>query len=151
MTAEPITFPYITPSARTYSPGEYAYKFFDSQNGATTAIRYGNRRTKSQLQLEFTAIKEEKALEILECYRKTMLNWNYVRFNKGDDMNPDTPDRGGAWEGIENDDLITNWYQENFGDASMTYWRFEKPPTLTHVVRGIVTVKCSFISYLDGN
>ena len=149
--AEPITFPYITPSKRVYKAGVYPTKLFESVNGATTAIRYGNRRSKSTLQLSFEAVGEEWALEILNCYEQTMENWNYVRFNRGDDQFDPALDRGGAWEGITNQDLIENWYQENFSAASMTYWRFEKPPTLTHVVRGLVTVSCSFISYLDGN
>ena len=147
--AEAIAFPYITPSKRVYTAGTYPTKFFESVNGTTTAIRFGNRRSKSKLQLTFEGVQEKWAYEILQCYEKTMENWDYIRFNKGDDLNDPDLNRGGAWEGILDQDLIENWYQENFTKASMTYWRFEGPPQVTHLYLGTVTVTCSFISYLD--
>ena len=85
----------------------------------------------------------------MQCYEQTMENWDYIRFNKGDDLDDPDLDRGGAWEGILDQDLLENWYQENFTKASMTYWRFEGPPQVTHLYPGTVTITCSFISYLD--
>ena len=147
--AEPIPFPYITPSARVYTAGEYPTKLFEAVNGSTTAIRYGNRRSKSTLQLSFQGVAEKWAVEILNCYEQTMEGWNYVRFNRGDDqLDPDL-NRGGAWEGVKDQALIENWYQENFGAASMTYWRFDGPPQITSLYPGTVTIDCSFVSYLD--
>ena len=144
--AEAIPFPYITPSTRVYTAGEYPTKYFEAVNGATTAIRYGNRRHRSKLQATFEGIPEEKALEILNCYKDTMENWDYIRFNRGDDG---IGGRGGMWEGISNQTLIENWYQENFMNASQTYWRFESPPVVTSLYPGVCSVSCSFISYLD--
>lgn len=141
-----VPFPYITPSKREYSPGVYPTKFFEAINGSTTAIRYGNRRSKSKLSLSFQGVKEEWAIEILECYEKCMEQWGYIRFNRGDDG---IGGRGGAWEGVQEQKLIENWYQENFVRASQTYWRFESPPTVTTLYPGTVTIDCQFISYLD--
>ena len=112
--AEAIAFPYITPSKRVYTAGTYPTKFFESVNGTTTAIRFGNRRSKSKLQLSFEGVQEKWAYEILQCYEQTMENWDYIRFNKGDDLDDPDLDRGGAWEGILDQDLLENWYQENF-------------------------------------
>lgn len=144
--AEPIPFPYVSPSTRVYTAGEYPTKFFESINGATTAIRYGNRRSRSRLEATFVGITEDKAVEILNCYKDTNENWNYIRFNKGDDG---IGGRGGMWDGVYDQDLIEQWYQENFAKASQTYWRFESPPVVTSLYPGICTVSCSFISYLD--
>ena len=146
-----IAFPYITPSSRVYTAGKYPTKIVDFQNGAQSAIRYGNRRSQSKLQLKFENVEERWAREILTCYKRVNENWNYVRFNKGDDMNLPDRDRGGAWEGVEDDRLVSEWYQENFEDASKTYWRFAEPPTITSVTRGIVNISCSFVSYLDAD
>ena len=147
--AEAIPFPYITPSKRVYQAGVYPTKLFESVNGSTTAIRYGNRRSRSKLQLSFEGVGEEWAVEILNCYQQTMESWNYIRFNRGDDQFDPDLDRGGSWEGVKNQDLIEHWYQENFQDASRTYWRFEGPPRVTSLYPGTVTIDCSFVSYLD--
>jgi len=142
-----VVFPYHTPSTRVYEPGEYPIKLFESQNGATSAIRFGNRRSKSKLKLEFANVEEQVAFDILRVYRNCMLNWGYIRFNRGDDG---VNGKGGSWEGVEHPELISDFYQENAVTASGTYWRFEKPPQVTSVVPGIVTVSCAFVSYLDG-
>ena len=41
----------ITPSTRSYSPGEYPQVEFEAQNGVKTVIRYGKNRTGSSLSL----------------------------------------------------------------------------------------------------
>ena len=148
---QPITFPYITPSARSYTPGEYPEERFESQNGTTTRVRYGNRRSKSKLSMTFSNITEDQAVQILDCYVQVNGTepWNYIRFNKGDDMNGSEFDRGGAWQGVESQELIEKYYQENFRDASGNYWRFSTPPTVQSTFPGRVTVSCEFESFLD--
>jgi hypothetical protein len=143
-----VPFPYITPSARQYSPGEYPEERFVSQNGSTTRVRYGNRRSQSKLSLTFANIDEEQAVEILECYDKVNGTepWNYIRFNRGDDGNTG---RGGAWEGVKSQTLIESYYQENAITASGTYWRFSQPPVVRTNFPGRVTVTCEFESFLD--
>ena len=147
--AERIAFPYLTPATRVYTAGVYPTKFFEAANGSTTAIRHGNRRSKSKLEATFVAITEDDAKQILDCYEDTMRNWDYIRFNKGDDGLDNQLGRGGMWEGVQNQDLVVNWYQENNVSASVTYWRFAEPPTVTSLYPGRVTVSCQFISYLD--
>ena len=145
---EPVPFPYITPSSRQYSPGEYPEQRFESQNGSTTRVRYGNRRSKSKLSMSFNNITEDQAIEILDCYKKVNGSqpWKYIRFNRGDDG---IDGNGGAWEGVQSQDLIEKYYQENFGAASGTYWRFANPPTVQTTFPGRVTVSCQFESFLD--
>ena len=141
-----IRFPYITPSSRVYTAGVYPTKFFEAVNGSTTAIRYGNRRSKSRLSLSFQGVDERWANKILQCYADCMEKWGYVRFNRGDDG---AGGNGGAWEGVLNQNLIEGWYQENFVDASQTYWRFDGPPQVTSLYPGTVTIDCQFVSFLD--
>ena len=145
---EPVPFPYITPSSRQYSPGEYPEERFESQNGSTTRVRYGSRRSKSKLSMSFNNITEDQAIEILDCYKQVHGSqpWKYIRFNRGDDG---IDGAGGAWEGVQNQRLIEEYYQENFVKASGTYWRFSTPPTVQTTFPGRVTVNCEFESFLD--
>ena len=148
---EPVAFPYITPSSRTYVPGRYPEERFVSQNGSTTRVRYGNRRVQSQLSLTFANITEKQAVEILDCYVKVngTQPWKYIRFNRGDDQLDPELDRGGAWEGVQEQSLIEKYYQENFSEASGNYWRFSNPPRVQSTFPGRVTVSCEFESFLD--
>jgi len=150
---DPIEFPSITPSSRVYSPGEYPSEEFVSQNGSTTHVRYGNRRSGSRLSLGFQNISDTDAYRILQCYKRVQENWHYVQFGKGGDGDGGA---GGAWEGVQISQpdsskrgLVTNWYQENFVDASGNYWRFASPPRVTSTFPDRCTVQCEFVSYLD--
>ena len=60
-------------------------------------------RVQSQLSLTFANITEKQAVEILDCYVKVngTQPWKYIRFNRGDDQLDPELDRGGAWEGVQ--------------------------------------------------
>lgn len=62
-------FPVLTPSGRTYTPGEYPHTPFITISGGQNRVRHSNVMLASQLQLAFTAITESAMLSILSHYQ----------------------------------------------------------------------------------
>ena len=50
-----ITFPALSPTRRTFSPGRYPIKKFEAVNGASSTRLYGSRAFDATLQLDFVA------------------------------------------------------------------------------------------------
>ena len=75
------SFPNIKPASRSYTPGVYPQVEFSAQNGAKTVIRYGNKKVNSRLNLGFTNITDEKALEILIFYEEINSDYDFIFFN----------------------------------------------------------------------
>lgn len=61
-------FPTLTPSGRTFTPGEYPQTPFQVYSGYETRVRHSNVMLSSQLRLTFTALTEADMLSILSHY-----------------------------------------------------------------------------------
>lgn len=61
-------FPYIKPASRSYSPGDYPQQRYRTLSGAVWKRSFGNTRTGMTLRLEFRAIGDDKAKQILDHY-----------------------------------------------------------------------------------
>ena len=97
MAGQRINFPFIKPTAREYSPGEFPQTLFQAQNGASVALKFGNHRVNASLKLTFQNISDLEASRILRCYEMVNGPWDYVSFeattmNIGF-LNPDDYDR----------------------------------------------------------
>ena len=127
-----IDFPDIRPSARRFDPGEFPRSLFESQNGAVTAVYFGNRPVNSTLELTFQNIYDEQAHEIINHYKKCNRvdsngNWNYAKL-------PRTAT--GALAGIGNPDL-----RDTMGEVDDNRrYRYDSPPKVTSVFPGYSTV-----------
>jgi hypothetical protein len=128
------TFPSIKPTARSYTPGEFAQMQFVALNGATTSIRYGQSRFNSQLALTFGNITDSEANQILDHYNERMATFDNVTFSTNDGL-------AGASGGLEDYMSESN---------SNLRWRYAEPPQVQSIYPGISTVTCKFIGYLDG-
>ena len=62
----------LAPSSRTYVPGTFPRTRFESQDGVTTFIQYGNRRVNATLQLEFRNIFDDQVQSIINTYDTVM-------------------------------------------------------------------------------
>lgn len=62
-------FPTLSPSSRTFTPGEYPHSPFTAWSGRQNRVRLSNVMLSSQLQLSFLAISEAEMLSILAHYR----------------------------------------------------------------------------------
>jgi len=131
--ANGILFPLITPSSRSYRPGERPRTVFESQSGATTLVEFGLQQVNAQLQLQFRNITDDKAAEIINHYN-SIVEDEWVRFDGSRGM-------GGM------DTSLYNAVQK--GDDKLR-WRYDGPPQITSVYPGVSTVACSFIGYFYG-
>ena len=176
MAGQRIPFPYIKPTSREYSPGEFPQSIFQAQNGASVAIKFGNHRVNSSLKLTFQNISDLEASRILRCYEMVNGPWDYVSF-EGTTMNIgfEQPfDYGPELKSIfhvEYEDQ--NWTPPNTnlsyppdtdirqyhkeggrtgkpeGPSGLKY-RFASPPVVRSVNRNVCTVTCAFTAFLDG-
>jgi hypothetical protein len=127
-------FPAIKPTSRSYSPGAFPQVEFRALNGATTVIRYGNRRSNSELKLTFQNISDQNAAALLSLYEQTTVTDDWITF---------TPADGAAGASAE----LASYLREVGGSGLR--WRFSDPPSVDSVVPGRSSVQCSFVGRLD--
>jgi len=141
--AEPkgIDFPNgIPPTTRSYTPGRYPSKKFESLNGSVVNIRYGRMVVDAKLSMTFANITTAEGNQIIENYYEVNSNWNYVDFNGNRGL-----------QGTEDSDLKLEIRQrETGGSAPKLRWRYEEPPSLNQTATGLCTVSCKFRGFLDG-
>ena len=80
--ANPIQFPAIKPSARSFTPGTYPSTDFESLDGTKTHIRFGNRSVNATLSLSFSNISDENVVDILVNYNDVNSDWDHVTFDE---------------------------------------------------------------------
>lgn len=129
-----VAFPSIKPTGRSYSPGAYPQAEFKSLNGATTTLRYGNRRVDSSLSLSFNNITDENAALILKNYEDVTVADDWVTFTTNDGA-------AGASSTLAN-------YLREVGGSGLR-WRYNEPPSVESVKPGRSSVQVSFIGRLD--
>lgn len=133
--ARAVSFPNIKPTSRRYAPGDFAQTRFESLNGATTVIRYSNKRKNSELSLTFANISDSDAYQILYNYERVNSAWDYVYFGYSN-----------ALTGVQGslDDYISETTDPRLR------WRYAEAPQIESVKPGISTVTCRFTGFLDG-
>ena len=63
------TFPTLSPSSRTFTPGDYPHTPFTGMSGVQNRVRNSNVMLASQLRLRFVGITESQMLSILSHYQ----------------------------------------------------------------------------------
>ncbi|MFZ9261291.1 MAG: hypothetical protein ACO23G_12775 [Limnohabitans sp.] len=129
-----VAFPALVPSGRRYNPGRYPQAEFKALNGATTTLRYGNRRFDAELDLQFQNVTDTQAAQLLALYEQTMVADDWVTFTAADGA-------GGASTPLAN-------YIREVGGSGLR-WRFSEPPSVDSVKPGLSTVAVRFIGRLD--
>lgn len=124
----------LVPTRRSYSPGAYPQTVFQAANGATTVVRFGNRRVDAELQLGFDNIDDARAVELLALYETTQATGDWI--NMSSDNAP-----SGA-------DLALRLYFTESGGSGLR-WRFAEPPQVESVFPGISSVQCRLVARLD--
>ena len=148
-------FPKLTPSGRSYKPGEVPMSDFVSLDGTKTYLRYGNKRTDAQLSLSFANLNDEEAGWILDHYRIVTQNWNtadektrWVTFSNDGMLKGVKGLTAVAKEPGYSSDLRSHISSGSVDDDSLK-WRYAAAPTVTSVFPGISNVSCSFVACLD--
>lgn len=112
-------FPSLTPSGRTFTPGDYPHTPFQAYNGLQTRVRHSNVMLSSQLRLTFTALTETDMLSILSHY-----NGQYGTYDSFG-----LP--SAVWAGATQADYEISGYQ----------WRYSSSPTVEDVYCDRYTVE----------
>ena len=120
-----IAFPSLCPQRRTYKPGTYATKRFNSISGAGTTRLYGSEPFNAELQMEFLVTDNELTL-VFNC-------WNDA---KGDFYDIKLPN-----------DVFVGMKKSLF--LKTLDWRWVEAPAVTSVVKGRSTLRTSFVAVLE--
>lgn len=131
-----LAFPPLKPTSRRYTPGRFPQTEFRALNGATTIIRFGNRRYDAELQLSFSNTTDANAALVLALYEQSTAVDDWITFTAND---------GAVGAGAE----LAKYIRETGGSGLR--WRFSEPPAVDSVVPGRSNLQCSFIARLDPN
>ena len=138
-----VRFPNLEPSARSYNPGSFPIEEFQGQNGAVTAVIFGNRKADSELTMTFQNITDAEAFLIWANHQEVngglddKGEWNYVQF-----PNTDT----GAMAGISNQSMRAVTAETKLNRR----YRYAEPPQFVSTFPGRCTVTVKLRGYLDG-
>ena len=102
------TFPTLTPSSRTFTPGEYPHTPFNTISGWQNRVRHSNVMLASQVRLTFTAVTEASMLSILSHYQGQLGTFDSF----------DLP--SAVWGGV----TAADYQLANY------LWRYKEPPTV---------------------
>lgn len=129
-----VAFPDLIPSSRRYSPGAYPQAEFRALNGATTTLRYGNRRVDSELDLGFQNITDDNAAVLLKLYEDVTVADDWMTFAASNVA-------GGASADLSE-------YIREVGGSGLR-WRFAEPPAVESVKPGRSSVQLRLVGRLD--
>jgi hypothetical protein len=104
------TFPTLTPSSRTFTPGEYPHSAFTGMSGVQNRVRNSNVMLSSQLRLTFAAISESEMLSILTHYQGQQGTFQSF------------PLPTAIWSGVSS---INDYQLSGYG------WRYIEPPSVS--------------------
>jgi hypothetical protein len=108
------TFPTLTPSTRTFTPGLYPHTVFAGMSGKSNRVRNSNAMLQSQLRLSFMAITEAEMLSILAHYNGQQ--GSFLSF----------PLPSAVWSGGTASDFELSGYG----------WIYREPPTVEDLMCG---------------
>ena len=87
-----MPYPTLKPAARSYNPGNYAVKTYNSQSGVEVRLLYGSKRYNVQLQLTYNNISDVDAQKFLVHFDETKGTYSTFKFS--------TEARGGIDGGV---------------------------------------------------
>jgi hypothetical protein len=122
-----MAFPSLTPSSRTFNPGDYPVRTYVSQSGTETRILYGSKRTGMKLGLAYKNISDANAELFLDDFEAQ--KGTYKTFDINSNLK-------GGWDG--NSDALD----------SSDKWRYESAPVVTQVRKGVSNVQVNLVGVI---
>ena len=147
MTSTPFndsaTFPSHVPTGRQYTPPAWPVKSFEAQNGSEVRILYGDQPSRATYKLTYSNLPDTDAEDFVVHFRE--VKGTFQQFSLG--APGSTP---GA--SLDENSVKGGWAGDpmNFdkGPESSSRWRYEGPPQLQSVRRGVTSVTVSLVSAL---
>jgi len=122
-----MTYPTLAPASRSFTPGDYPIKTYQSQSGVETRILYGSKRTNMTLELSYDNITDTQAQEFLTHYIDTQ--GTFIAFNVPAAIRT-------GWTGASN--------AFDPGSTGALY-RYAQAPQVTAVRPGVSTVQVELV------
>ena len=115
-----MSYPTFTPSARSYNPGNWAVKNYNSMSGREIRIRYGDKRFNAKLSLQYQNITDTDADDFLSHYNSQF----------------------GTYEAFTLPaEVLTGWGAGSYiPNATAMKFRYSQAPTVVSVRPGVSTV-----------
>jgi hypothetical protein len=117
-----MAYPTLAPASRSFTPGDYPIKTYQSQSGVETRILYGSKRTNMTLELSYDNITDTEAQSFATHYDE--VKGSYLTFALPSAV------RSG-WTGAP----------ATIDVVSGAAWRYGEPPSITAVKPGISRVQ----------
>lgn len=123
-----MAFPTLSPSARSYTPGDWAQEKYRNISGAEVRIRYGDKRTEAKLSLRYQNISDTEAELFLQDY-----DANYGTFKSFS-----LP--------VE---VLAGWTGSNFvPDTDGLKYRYDGPPQVQSVRPGVSNLSVELVGVI---
>jgi hypothetical protein len=119
----------LVPSSRSFNPGDWPVKRFNSESGAEIRILRGSNRLNSVLELSYDNIADTEADKFLKHYRDVKGTYQSWRFA----VAPSAVGAFKGWGAADTSELeVSPW-----GMA----WRYDAPPEITQAKKGRSNVR----------
>jgi hypothetical protein len=127
-----MSFPALSPTSRSFSPGNFPVKSFQAQDGSETRYLYGNRRVGMSLKLTYANIPDQQAQGFLAHYHQMFGTYQQFEFT------PNTAHHAkDGWAGDPKWIGASEWGSK---------WRYASEPDVTSVYPGISTVTVELVA-----
>lgn len=140
---ETETFPSLVPAARKYTPPSWPVKTFEAQNGSEVRILYGDQPSRAQYSLRYVNLSDTEAELFVAHFRAVKGTFQQFRLGApgstpGASLDEDSPKGGWAGDPV------------NFGKGpeNPSRWRYEGPPQLESIRRGVTSVTVNLVAAL---
>ena len=132
---EELELPSFKPTTRVFTPGEIPQTVFESQNGATSFVRFGRNPIKSKLQMSYQNCTEDVAWRFTDFYDKCIREPYTVKISWENE----------AVNDMSSADALRFYVRKGGGGVE---WLFEKPPTIQANLGGRYNVTIDLIGTL---
>ncbi len=122
-----INFPAVSPTRRSFTPGEYPTKRFDSISGAGTTRLYGSKASNATLDLEFL-LDDTNTAAVLQSWHDSL---------------------GGAKVLTLPTELFEGMNGPEGQIPNYLNWRWAQVPSVQSVVPGRSRIQASLVATLD--
>jgi hypothetical protein len=128
-----MPYPALSPTSRSFDPGDWPVRTYNAQSGVEVRILYGSKRYNLRLQLTYANIPDSSATEFLTHFDETTGTFSTFTFSTSAGVAIYDGWRGSAT-------VLTPPLGVN--------WRYESAPQVESVRPGISTVTVSLVGVL---
>ena len=121
-------YPKTKPSARTFDPGNWPVKTYNSMSGVETRIRYGDKRFNAKLSLQYQNIADKEADLFLKHYETQFGTYKAFKVPE---------------------ETLSGWTGDTYiPDESAMKFRYSQAPTVVSVRPGVSTVSVELLGVI---